>query len=174
MVAEIHQVNAVTKIRVLKKTLVLFLCVASCCITVGCWEPTELEDLRGDHTPSPEQEVVIQLCYKTLDVEPSASFKEIEKQYRKLAKKYHPDRGGDTRIFQSLNRAWKILQIYLSEKSIPEELDTKPKCEEVEKMLREWLKLKNKNEKTQPMKQHQPVQPVVKNNVEDAEINDID
>ena len=33
--------------------------------------------------------------YKTLQVKPKATLKEIKKAYRKLAKKYHPDKTAD-------------------------------------------------------------------------------
>lgn len=47
--------------------------------------------------------------YKILDVSKSASADEIKKAYRKMALKYHPDRGGDQEKFKEVNEAYQIL-----------------------------------------------------------------
>jgi len=41
--------------------------------------------------------------------------KDIQKQYRFLAKKYHPDVGGDTSDMERLNAAYKLLMKYIEE-----------------------------------------------------------
>ena len=43
--------------------------------------------------------------YKSLGVEKSASSSEIKKAYMKLARKYHPDKGGDSDKFKKANEA---------------------------------------------------------------------
>ena len=48
--------------------------------------------------------------YKTLGVEKNASQDEIKKAFRKLAHKYHPDKGGgDEAKFKEINEAYQVL-----------------------------------------------------------------
>lgn len=47
--------------------------------------------------------------YQILEVSSSATEEEIKKAYRKLAAKYHPDRGGDTAKFQQIEEAYRTL-----------------------------------------------------------------
>lgn len=47
--------------------------------------------------------------YKTLGVARNATKEEIKKKYRELAHKYHPDKGGDERMFKELNEAYQVL-----------------------------------------------------------------
>lgn len=47
--------------------------------------------------------------YKILNVSENASREEIKSAYRKLASKHHPDRGGDTATFQSIQQAYDVL-----------------------------------------------------------------
>lgn len=44
--------------------------------------------------------------YKVLGVNQGASDDEIKKQYRKLAMKHHPDKGGDSDMFKQINDAY--------------------------------------------------------------------
>lgn len=47
--------------------------------------------------------------YKTLGVSRDASTDEIKKAFRKLARKHHPDAGGDEAKFKELNEAYEVL-----------------------------------------------------------------
>ena len=47
--------------------------------------------------------------YKILGVERGASKDDVKKAFRKLAHKYHPDKGGDESKFKELNEAYSIL-----------------------------------------------------------------
>ncbi|MDP3981940.1 MAG: molecular chaperone DnaJ [bacterium] len=47
--------------------------------------------------------------YKVLGVKKDASPDEIKKAYRSLAHKYHPDKGGDEKMFREVSEAYRIL-----------------------------------------------------------------
>ena len=94
----------------LKKTLALLLCVAPCWITVGCFPFADLEDLEDDNI----EEEKAKPYYKTLGLSPGASQEEVDKAYKKLSLKYHPDKtGGDsekTVKFQEMKEAHEALK----------------------------------------------------------------
>lgn len=47
--------------------------------------------------------------YDVLGVDQSATQQEIKSAYRKLAKKYHPDTGGDSNKFKKVNEAYSVI-----------------------------------------------------------------
>ena len=47
--------------------------------------------------------------YQTLGVTQASSPEEIKRAYRKLAGQHHPDKGGDTRLFQEIQAAYDVL-----------------------------------------------------------------
>ena len=47
--------------------------------------------------------------YKILGVSRTADADEIKKAYRKLARKHHPDAGGDEAKFKQINEAYEVL-----------------------------------------------------------------
>lgn len=47
--------------------------------------------------------------YSTLGISKNATQDEIKRAYRSLAGKHHPDRGGDTKKFQEIEEAYRIL-----------------------------------------------------------------
>eukprot|EP01025_Chloroclados_australasicus_P054547 TRINITY_DN646_c0_g1_i2.p1 TRINITY_DN646_c0_g1~~TRINITY_DN646_c0_g1_i2.p1 ORF type:complete len:448 (-),score=57.78 TRINITY_DN646_c0_g1_i2:409-1752(-) len=48
--------------------------------------------------------------YELLGVDKNATEDQLKKAHRKLALKYHPDKGGDARKFQEINQAYDILK----------------------------------------------------------------
>ena len=44
-----------------------------------------------------------------LKLAPDASYEEVKQQYRRLAQKHHPDKGGDTNVFKKISAAKQLL-----------------------------------------------------------------
>lgn len=64
-------------------------------------------DSHSSH--SSRREVNTTKLYKTLGIKKGASQSEIKKAYRKLARQYHPDKGGDPEKFKEVTKAHEIL-----------------------------------------------------------------
>ena len=47
--------------------------------------------------------------YDVLDINKDATIDVIKKQYKKLALKHHPDRGGDPEMFKKISEAYQTL-----------------------------------------------------------------
>jgi DnaJ-class molecular chaperone len=145
----------------LKKTLVLLLCVAPCWITTGCFQTDDLHDLVNDdlvnddpgnddpgNDNTEKAKEVIRLCYEILNVDRNASPRKIQKAYLKLALKYHPDKGGNCKVFLAINEAHEILKKYSKQENTSEDAvfvsdneDIKQKLGHTEKILREGLEI---------------------------------
>jgi len=50
-----------------------------------------------------QKEVDNEGLYKILNVDKKATTSQIKKAFFKLAKKHHPDKGGDTKTFQAMS-----------------------------------------------------------------------
>ena len=50
-----------------------------------------------------------QQALAVLGLPPTATPQQIKRRYRELAKKYHPDKGGDSREMQRLVAAYQVL-----------------------------------------------------------------
>jgi len=44
-----------------------------------------------------------------LELTPDANYDEVKQQYRRLAQKHHPDKGGDTKVFKKISAAKQLL-----------------------------------------------------------------
>lgn len=72
---------------------------------------SQFDEQDSDHEDGPEEEeeeVDIDSCYEELGLSPGASKSEIKAAYRSLAKKSHPDAGGDEDEFMRIKRAYEI------------------------------------------------------------------
>lgn len=47
--------------------------------------------------------------YRTLQVDASASAQQIKQSFHRLARQYHPDKGGESSVFRKLENAYSIL-----------------------------------------------------------------
>jgi DnaJ domain len=186
--------KAVSKAGILRKTLILLLCVAPCWINAGCLQNDDLHDLgRSDDEPHALgrsdvailKDTVIQLCHEILGIERNASPKEIKKAYRKLSLIYHPDKSSTnkeacTEVFIALKDAHDILNVYPKKGNVPENSNLIQDCEDVKKRLEHALKLKKWLEDELKRKKSKPTPPCPpkKGNVVDGTthttINDID
>lgn len=101
--------------------------IRCCCCLFGCccsafwvlllWALISLSTVEFDATARPidQWEKATDTCYHTLHVTPEATQKEIQKSFRKLALKYHPDKAAaedrleNEKIFQEISHCYDIL-----------------------------------------------------------------
>ena len=62
---------------------------------------------------SPVQE--IENALELLGLPPLITKNDVKKQYRFLARKHHPDKGGDPVKMEQINQAYKLLMKYIEE-----------------------------------------------------------
>jgi curved DNA-binding protein CbpA len=77
--------------------------------------------------------------YNVLDIEQEATQSEIKKAYMKLAKKHHPDHGGNVVLFEKVTNAYEIL----SNKSAKKEYDLKLSNKEDDSVIDNYAKLRS-------------------------------
>jgi len=65
--------------------------------------------MPGGRGGAPRGDVDTNKLYETLEVEKSATKKEIRKAYMKLSRTHHPDKGGDEHKFKEISAAYEIL-----------------------------------------------------------------
>jgi hypothetical protein len=58
-----------------------------------------------------------QSAHEILGLQPDASFAEIKKAYRRLARVHHPDKGGSAEVFERISRAYRSLIVTSSSSS---------------------------------------------------------
>lgn len=98
----------------LQELLLLMLVIAILSVT-GLWPLIirGLRELRGDtadradRAPAPGN---LDVCYRIMGVSASAPWEEIERAYRRKAKRHHPDHGGDEDAMRALNEAYAMLK----------------------------------------------------------------
>ncbi len=56
--------------------------------------------------------IKIKEALEFMNIPPLSSIKDIKRQYKKLAKKYHPDNKGDEEMIHKLNESYKTLMDY--------------------------------------------------------------
>lgn len=78
--------------------------------------------------------------YKILKVKKEATSEEIEASFRKLARKYHPDRGGDAEVFSLLQEAYETL-------SSPKEKKAYDNMRVQARNVGDWYDLKQQSKK---------------------------
>ena len=110
--------------------------------------------------PEEPEEVENSKYYEILGVPKTASYQDIRKAYRKLAKTKHPDKGGNEQEFQELQQAYEVLsdenkrKIYdkYGEKGLKEgrdevlrvlNIDTKKKCLDLSKKTVDSREIEN-------------------------------
>lgn len=71
-----------------------------------------LERLRSRRRVTPIPEEVVK-ALRVLDLSSDATFDEIHHRYRQLAKRYHPDMGGDPETFKQINAAYQCVVTWI-------------------------------------------------------------
>ena len=68
------------------------------------------EDFIRDFSEDVDVEEKRKQARELLGVGDTKDAKEIDRKYKELAKDHHPDKGGDTKKFQEINKAHKLLK----------------------------------------------------------------
>lgn len=92
----------------INELLIIILVIGILSIT-GLWPMVMrgLRELRGEHVEeTPPADADMEVCFRLLGLNPSASWEEVERAYRAKAKRHHPDLGGDEDAMRALNAAY--------------------------------------------------------------------
>ena len=89
--------------------------------------------------------LVLENYYNILEIETDATDKEIKTAYMKLAKKYHPDHGGNSDLFKQVTKAYEILSHKESKKEYDLKLSNNDddKIDNYEKLRNDFKTYKN-------------------------------
>jgi len=95
--------------------LIILMLVIGVLSATGLWPRIVrgLRELRGDDVSpdtGPNGAEDLDLCYRLLGLAPSATWREVEKAFRKKAQVHHPDHGGDEDAMRALNEAYVRLK----------------------------------------------------------------
>jgi hypothetical protein len=71
--------------------------------------PPPIHEMDDDDFLFTEPRPPVLVLYEVLGLTPQATEKEIRTAYKNLAKKYHPDKGGDTEQFILIENAYEVL-----------------------------------------------------------------
>lgn len=75
--------------------------------------PDEVADMLGRFWANYHSQQGRESALHILDLQDPVDIDTIRKQYRQLAMRLHPDRGGDTEQFQEINAAMRLLELSL-------------------------------------------------------------
>lgn len=68
------------------------------------------EQPAGESVATSESDMSLESAYAVLGLPPTASIEEVERNYRNLAKVFHPDKGGYTEAMRFLNQAYEMVK----------------------------------------------------------------
>ncbi len=69
-----------------------------------------LHDVKRTTTSWEDEKESIVLAYEIFGLSQQASWADVRRAYRDMAATHHPDKGGDPRVFQAFQKAYKILE----------------------------------------------------------------
>jgi len=69
-----------------------------------------LHDVKRMTTSWEDEKESIVLAYEIFGLTSKASWNDVRTAYREMATKHHPDKGGDPKVFQAYQKAYKVLE----------------------------------------------------------------
>jgi hypothetical protein len=79
------------------------------------WEARMRSEQYSSHFQEPHSasQIRVDIAFRFFGLQHTATQEDLKKQYRQLAKRYHPDTGGDEVTFKTLQSAHAILKAYI-------------------------------------------------------------